>query len=90
MMNEVESPPAPEETHVWVQPRVVKTKKTPVVNFMSELLSPVSGVPAPKPSLIGAGAESELGIPATRTGWGGTGWLQPQDLFEKDAFKSQK
>jgi len=41
-MNEVESPPAPEETHVWVQPRVVKpskTKKTPVVNFMSELVS---------------------------------------------------
>lgn len=40
-MNEVESPPAPEETHVWVQPRVVKpskTKKTPVVNFMTQVV----------------------------------------------------
>lgn len=40
-MNEVESPPAPEETHIWVQPRVVrpsKTKKTPVINFMTQVV----------------------------------------------------
>lgn len=49
-MNEVESPPAPEETQVWVQPRVVKPskpKKTPAINFMSESMFPTSGVPVP-------------------------------------------
>ncbi|XP_041506688.1 cysteine-rich secretory protein LCCL domain-containing 2 [Microtus oregoni] len=40
-MNEVESPPAPEEKHVWVQPRVVrpsKPKKTPAVSFMTQVV----------------------------------------------------
>lgn len=51
-MNEVESPPAPEEKHVWVQPRVArpsKPKKTPAISFMSEWCSQPLGCLPPDP-----------------------------------------
>ncbi|KAM6177034.1 cysteine-rich secretory protein LCCL domain-containing 2 [Erethizon dorsatum] len=40
-MNEVETPSAPDETHVWIQPRVVrpaKPRKTPEVTYMTQVV----------------------------------------------------
>ncbi|XP_021112273.1 cysteine-rich secretory protein LCCL domain-containing 2 isoform X2 [Heterocephalus glaber] len=40
-MNEVETPPAPDEKHAWVQPRVVKPtkpRKTPAVTYMTQIV----------------------------------------------------
>lgn len=45
-MNEVETPSAPDETHVWAQPRAVKPtkpRKSPQVTYMSEWPSPAWG-----------------------------------------------
>lgn len=51
-MNEVETAPVTEGKHDWVQPRVVRPKKTSAVSYMSESGS-LSALGALEPPLKG-------------------------------------
>lgn len=68
-MNEVETAPVTEGKHDWVQPRVIRPKKTSAVSYMSE--SGSRSVPSVPPR-----APSERG--PFSSGWTGEGswWVE--------------
>lgn len=55
-MNEVETAPVPEEKHDWIQPRVIRPKKTSAVNYMSESGS-VSALGHPRKGAVSFGGD---------------------------------